>query len=274
MGAIGLSMSDLFALNSKEQDELMPVLFIGHGNPMNAIEENEFSKKWRAIGQSIPRPTAILCISAHWLSNGTRIMKSAKPKTIHDFGGFPDALFKAQYPAPGAPLLAEDTIKLMANTKVVEDFEQGFDHGCWSVLKPMFPNADIPVYQLSIDVGLPEAKHFEIATQLQTLRKRGVLIIGSGNIVHHLGMIQWKDTAFDWALEFDQKIKQAVLDSRTQDIINYKKMGKAAELSVPGNDHYLPLIYALGAGGKTKKIEVFNEKVTLGSISMTSYILY
>lgn len=254
----------------KSGETIMPVLFVGHGNPMNAIEDNEFSKGWAAMGKQLPKPTAILCISAHWLTKGTKVTAMERPETIHDFGGFPQELFDVQYNSPGAPELAGETKKIISKTQIELDYEWGLDHGCWSVLNKMYPAADIPVYQLSIDYYKEPQYHYDLAKQLSELRKKGVLIFGSGNIVHNLRLVKWEDTAYDWAIEFDTKIKEAIEKGDHQSVINYVNLGKAAELSVPTNDHYLPLLYSLALQEKNEPTIFFNEKNTMGSISMRS----
>ncbi|MEY3417338.1 MAG: hypothetical protein RL060_1450 [Bacteroidota bacterium] len=260
----------------KNNDLLMPAMFVGHGSPMNAIEMNAFSKTWQVEASKLPHPKAILCISAHWYTRGTFVAISPTPETIHDFGGFPKALFDVQYPAPGAPDLAHFTKDLITSAKVQEDSEWGLDHGTWSILAQMYPMADIPVYQLSIDYTKPAAYHYQIGKELLALRQKGVLIIGSGNIVHNLGMLNFSqpDAAYDWALEFDEKIKQYILEGNHQGIINYESLGKAAKLSVPSNDHYLPLLYTLGLQQKNESVSFFNEKSTMGSISMRSLKIF
>lgn len=257
----------------KFSEAIMPVLFVGHGNPMNAIEKNEYNTSWNALGKNLPKPKAILCVSAHWLTSGTKVTAMEQPKTIHDFGGFPDELFAQQYPAKGSPEFAKETQALITKTKVQSDFEWGLDHGTWSVLLPMFPQADIPVYQLSIDYSKPPQYHYELAKELAELRKRGVLIVGSGNIVHNLRMIDWNGKAFDWAIEFDEKIKKYIDEKNHNDIINYEKLGKLAQLAVPTNDHYLPLLYSLALQDKKDSVQYFNDKCEMGSISMRSLII-
>lgn len=256
-----------------EEEKLMPVLFVGHGNPMNAIRENEYNKKWKEIAAGITKPKAILCVSAHWETNGTRVTAMAKPPTIHDFGGFPEELFKTEYPAPGAPELAEETKKLVTKTSVISDHEWGLDHGTWSVLLPMFPKADIPVFQLSIDYTKDARWHYELGKELLALRKKGVLIIGSGNIVHNLGLIQWGEKAYDWAVEFDNIIKTLVEKGDHDAVIHYEKLGKSAQLAVPSNEHYLPLLYSLSLKQVNEKISWFNERTSMGSLSMRSLII-
>ncbi len=250
--------------------ETMPVLFVGHGNPMNAIEDNEFSRVWIKLGEELPRPKAILCISAHWLTRGTWVTAMNNPETIHDFVGFPEKLFELQYKAPGSPELAKATQDLVYSTIVQSDMAWGLDHGTWSVLTRMYPDADIPVFQLSIDIEKPARFHYQLGRELTQLRKQGVLIIGSGNIVHNLGKIAWKDEAHDWAIEFDQKIKEKIVLRSDIEIIEYDKMGTIAKLSVPSTDHFYPLLYVLGASEKTEPVTFYNEKCTMGSLSMRS----
>lgn len=253
----------------------MPVLFVGHGNPMNAIEENDFVKGFRNAASSIPKPNAILCISAHWLTNGTKLTAMSMPQTIHDFGGFPQALFDVQYPAPGSPELAKETQKLLAPTHVDLDKAWGLDHGTWSVLKHFYPEADIPVIQLSIDYGKPMQYHFDLAKQLQSLREKGVLIIGSGNIVHNLGRVDFGRIndigyGYDWAIEARSFINQHLMDGNFQAIIDYQKGPSAMQLAVPTPDHYIPLLYSLGLKTKDEELSLFNDALLAGSLSMTS----
>ena len=257
----------------KTSEEKIPVLFVGHGNPMNAIEKNEYHNKWTELGKSLPKPKAILVVSAHWLTRGTKVTAMEKPKTIHDFGGFPDELFAQQYPANGSPEFAKETQSLITKTKVQSDFEWGLDHGTWSVLLPMYPNADIPVFQLSIDYSQPPQYHYDLAKELSALRKKGVMIIGSGNIVHNLGMIDWSGKAYDWNIEFDSKIKNFIDEQNHSGIINYEKLGKIAQLAVPTNDHYLPLLYSIALQEKNETVSYFNEKCEMGSVSMRSLII-
>ena len=248
----------------------MPVLFVGHGNPMNAIEDNEFSRGWATLGKKLIKPKAILCVSAHWQTKGTMVTGMPKPRTIHDFGGFPEKLFQAQYPAPGAPELAKETVSTITKTKVELDYDWGLDHGCWSVLLPMFPNADIPTFQLSLDYTKPPQYHYELAKELKALRKKGVLIIGSGNLVHNLGLFEFNDKAFDWAVEFDEKIKTFIEKGDHQSVVDYQKLGRIAQLAVPTNEHYLPLLYSIALQEKNEALNFFNVKTTAGSISMRS----
>lgn len=254
----------------KDSDTRMPVLFVGHGNPMNAIEDSEFSRAWEQIGKQVPQPTAILCVSAHWLTQGTQVTGMENPKTIHDFGGFPAELYAMQYPAPGSPELARLACDQVKKTLVKEDFEWGLDHGTWAVLCRMFPAAKIPVVQLSIDYTREPQYHYELAQELKRLRNQGVLIIGSGNIVHNLRMAQLQDIAFDWALEFDEKIKDLILANKHSEIVHYEKLGAAARMAIPTNDHYLPLLYTLGLKDDQDQVKFFTDRVTGGSLSMRS----
>lgn len=259
--------------NLCNSESRMPVLFIGHGSPMNAIEKNEYHKKWIELGKTLPKPKAILVVSAHWLTKGTKVTAMEKPRTIHDFVGFPDELFEQQYPAQGSPEFAKKTQSAITKTKVQSDFEWGLDHGTWSVLLPMYPNANIPVFQLSIDYTQPPQYHYELAKELAKLREEGILIIGSGNIVHNLSMIRWNGKAYDWAIEFDWKIKKFIDERNHISIINYEKLGNIAKLAVPTNDHYLPLLYALALQAKNESVSYFNDKCEMGSISMRSLII-
>ncbi|OGS60507.1 MAG: 4,5-DOPA dioxygenase extradiol [Flavobacteria bacterium GWF1_32_7] len=258
-----------------EEEEKMPVLFIGHGSPMNAIEDNEFSKRWQQMGKEIPTPKAVVVISAHWLTKGTLVTAMPNPKTIHDFGGFPQALFDVQYPAPGSPELASEIQKLITNPAVELDHDWGLDHGTWSVVKHMYPDADIPVLQLSIDYYKPAAYHYELAKQLLSLRKNGVLIIGSGNMVHNLRMVAWDklnepEFGFDWALEMNDVFKNKISNGFHKELTQYEKLHKSATLAIPSPDHYYPLLYILALQTDNDKVEFFNDKVVGGSLTMTS----
>ncbi|MCC2589660.1 4,5-DOPA dioxygenase extradiol [Chryseobacterium sp. MFBS3-17] len=253
----------------------MPVLFLGHGSPMNAIEENQFVRGFRKISKEIPVPNAILCVSAHWFTNGTFVTAMDLPKTIHDFYGFPPDLFAVQYPAPGSPELARETAGLLLPAQVEEDHSWGLDHGAWSVIRHMYPEADIPVIQLSIDYSKPPEYHFQLATQLQKLREKGVLIIGSGNIVHNLRLVDWRNintvgAGWDWAIEARELTNSWILDGNFRNLINYNKQGVAMQTAVPTPDHYMPLIYTLALKEKTDDIALFNDELLGGSLSMTS----
>lgn len=252
----------------------MPVLFLGHGSPMNAIEDNEFVQGFKNIGKDIARPNAIICVSAHWETAGTFITAMEQPKTIHDFGGFPKELFDVQYPAPGHPQLAKETKGLIKKTDVGLDEKWGLDHGCWSVVKHLYPNADVPVLQLSIDYKQTPQYHYELAKELAALRKKGVLIIGSGNMVHNLGMVAWdklkESYAYDWAAEASEKMKQYILNGDHQQLINFRSQGKAFDLAIPTPEHYLPLLYTMALKNEKDKVSLFNDKPVAGSLTMTS----
>jgi 4,5-DOPA dioxygenase extradiol len=251
------------------------VLFLGHGSPMNAIEENEFVAGWRNMGKSLTTPNAILCISAHWETNGTFVTAMQHPQTIHDFGGFPQALFDVQYPALGSPQLAEEIKNTIKKTDVGLDDKWGLDHGAWSVIKPMFPNANIPVIQMSIDYTKDAKYHFELAKELMALRNKGVLIVGSGNMVHNLNLVAWDklrepEFGYDWAIEANNKMKGSLSSGNFEPLINYKAQGKAFDLAINSAEHYLPMIYAIGLKNENEKITFFNDKVIGGSLTMTS----
>jgi 4,5-DOPA dioxygenase extradiol len=250
--------------------QTMPVLFMGHGSPMNAIETNSFSRTWLEMGKKITPPRLILCISAHWETRGTFITAMEKPKTIHDFGGFPQALFDAQYPAPGAPAFAKELAATKSNLQL--DHEWGLDHGAWSILKQMFPAANIPVVQLSLDYTQGPAFHYQLGKELAHLRKKGVLIIGSGNMIHNLGMLNWNqpDSGFDWARQLNQKLKTAIADGQHTALQQYQKLDPAMKLAAPSPEHYLPLLYILGLQAKNENPRFFNDSLQMGSISMTS----
>ncbi len=251
----------------------MPVMFVGHGNPMNAILDNSFRRTWQDIGKKLPRPQAILSISAHWITrNITKVTAMEKPETIHDFGGFPEELYRQQYPAPGSPQLARETQRMVSRPEVELDFDWGLDHGTWSVLKPMFPLADIPVYQLSLDYSQPPQFHFDLGKELRALRNRGVLIIGSGNIVHNLAMMRWGGEPYEWAVEFDKKISGWIEDGDYRAIVEFQRLGRLAAIAHPTHDHFLPLLYVLGLREKTDSLEYFNDQVDLGSVSMRSVV--
>ena len=255
------------------QDDKMPLLFIGHGSPMNGIEENEFSEGWATLGKETQTPKAVLCISAHWLTKGTHVTAMEKPQTIHDFGGFPKELFAVQYPAPGSPALAKETVSLIKKTEVGLDHEWGLDHGSWTVIRRMYPDANIPVLQLSLDYSKGPQHHYELAKELAALRKKGVLIMGSGNMVHNLRIINWQtpDAGYDWAVEINEKFKQLISENNHQPLINYESLGQAAKLSIPTPEHYLPMLYTLGLKEEKEEISFFNDKTMMGSISMTSF---
>jgi 4,5-DOPA dioxygenase extradiol len=253
-----------------ETGATLPALFIGHGSPMNAIEDTEFSRAWAEVARSLPKPKAVLCVSAHWQTAGTRVTAMEQPKTIHDFYGFPAALYEKRYPAAGSPNLARLTQAMMRQSHVELDQEWGLDHGAWAVLCRMFPDADVPVVQLSLDEREGPAFHYDLGRELKELRKKGVLIVGSGNVVHNLREVAWEDIAYDWALEFDARLKDLILSGDHKAIVDYSKLGHAARLAVPTVEHYLPLLYVLGTQDPTDRVRFFAEKVTLGSMSMRS----
>lgn len=250
----------------------MPALFIGHGNPMNAITDNPYRDAWHALGKALPRPEAILCISAHWQSHGTQVCAVATPRSIHDFGGFPAKLFAQQYAAPGAPEFAQITRDLFATGVISLDYDWGLDHGAWTILQALFPAADVPVYQLSLNLDLDFSAHFALAKQLAVLRRQGVMIIGSGNIVHNLSRLNPSATA-DWALAFDQYIKTALETADDEALIHIERAGDAtAKLAVPTTEHYLPLLYVAAQRHADDQMRFLTASFDLGSLSMRSVI--
>jgi 4,5-DOPA dioxygenase extradiol len=251
--------------------EKMPLLFVGHGNPMNAIEDNEFSRAWAEMGKTLPRPKAILAVSAHWETNGTKVTAADRPKMIYDMYGFPKELYEVNYPAPGSPALVDTVRKVIKMTDVQPDTSWGLDHGTWSVLNRMFPTADIPVVQFSLDRTKNPLYHYQLGQQLKELREEGVLIVSSGNIVHNLRAVIWQDGAkYDWAESFDTKVKDWILTDDHDPIINYQKHGQEAALSINSGEHYTPLLYTLGAKDEGEPVSFFTDKVTYGSLSMRS----
>ncbi len=246
----------------------MPALFVGHGSPMNAIEDNVFSRAWEDIGKTLPRPRAILCISAHWQTSGVKTTAMEQPRTIYDFYGFPKALYEVRYPAPGSPELARLVQESVHRQEVRPDLEWGLDHGAWSVLCRMFPRADIPVVQLSLDYRLSPETHYALGQELRNLRQRGVLIVGSGNMVHNLRLLNWDGGAYDWAVAFDEWAQQRILAGDHQALINYSQMGTPARLAVPTDEHYLPLLYVLAVQSPDEPVSFFAGQVIMGSISM------
>lgn len=258
----------------KETGYIMPALFIGNGSPMNGIEDTEFSRRWTSMAKEIPTPAAVLVISAHWFTRGTKITAMDFPQTIHDFGGFPKELFAVQYPAPGNPALALETQALLHSAHIELDHDWGLDHGTWTIVRHMYPEANIPVLQLSIDYTKGPAYHYELAKQLYTLRKKGVLIMGSGNMVHNLRMVAWdkmqeSEYGYDWALQINDQFKQHISTGNYQPLINYETMGKEAQLAIPTPEHYLPLMYTLGVSGGDEA-SFFNDKAVGGSLTMAS----
>jgi len=270
------TLNDLHSISSTfSNTDKMPVLFLGHGSPMNAIEENQFVAGFRNLAKTLPQPNAILCISAHWFTNGTKVTSMQMPRTIHDFGGFPQALFDVQYPAEGSPELAVETKKILEPVHVELDEHWGLDHGAWSVIKHLYPEANVPVIQLSIDYTKSGQYHFELAQKLQSLRHKGVLIIGSGNIVHNLRLVDFRNFdkdnyGFEWAIEARETINNYLLDGNFQPLMDFDKMNKAVQLAIPTPEHYLPLLYILGLKKKSEELSLFNDKLLAGSLSMTS----
>lgn len=249
----------------------MPAIFFGHGNPMNALQINDYTRGWAQIGKAIPRPKAILCVSAHWYFPATAVTALANPRTIHDFGGFPRELYEIEYPAPGNPELAERVQEVLAPIKVGLDYRWGLDHGTWSVLCHVFPEADIPIVQLSIDETQPPEFHYEIGKRLAPLRNEGILIMGSGNLVHNLHAYAWGrhvPEPFDWAVRFEKQAREFLLEGNHEPLVNYEALGRDARLSAPTPDHYLPLIYVMGARQEGEKVTFPVEGVDGGSVSM------
>jgi 4,5-DOPA dioxygenase extradiol len=273
-------MNDLRTFNRftdqlSTSEDRMPVLFMGHGSPMNGIEDNEFSRGWSQIAQLIPVPKAVLVISAHWLTDGTHITAMDFPQTIHDFGGFPKALYEIQYPAPGDPELAKATAALLSQTDVGLDHDWGLDHGAWTVVRHMYPEANIPIVQLSIDYRKDAAYHYELAKELSRLREKGVLILGSGNMVHNLRMVAWDQLdrpgfGFDWAIQINETFKSLIASRDHAPMIHYERLGREAQLAIPTPDHYFPLIYTLGLHRADEEATFFNDKAIGGSLTMTS----
>lgn len=262
-------------LKKNEDTPRMPAFFIGHGNPMNALFDNAFTKKLNTIRETFEKPKAILVVSAHWLTKGTYVSTNPSPKTIYDFGGFPDELYKVKYEPKGSPELADQITKAINYTSVSQDQNMGLDHGAWTILKHIYPLADIPTFQLSIDYSKPPVFHYELAKQLSYLRNKGVLIIGSGNIVHNLGMVDFKNpnNVYDWAREFDTTVKNLLDTGDDISLIHYEKLGKSAQLSIPTNDHYLPMLYILGLKNKNEHVSTLYESLEMGSLSMRSFVI-
>jgi 4,5-DOPA dioxygenase extradiol len=270
-----LSAFNSFTSGLAEQERMMPVLFIGHGSPMNGIEDTEFSRRWTSMAREIATPKAVLVVSAHWFTKGTKITAMEFPKTIHDFGGFPKELFEVQYPAPGHPALAKQTAELVHSANIELDHDWGLDHGAWTIIRHMYPQANVPVLQLSIDYTKGAQYHYDLAKELQSLRKKGVLILGSGNMVHNLRMVAWDkmnepEYGYDWAKKMNSRFKQLINNGDFKSLINYESLGKEAILAIPTAEHYLPLLYTLGVKGIKDDVSFFNDKAVGGSLTMTS----
>lgn len=261
--------------NQTNYTERMPVLFVGHGSPMYAIEENEFVQTWQNLGKTLPIPKAIICISAHWETHGTQVTAMQNPPTIHDFGGFSKKLFEVEYPAPGSPELAKEVIQTIFSTVVTPDQKWGLDHGAWSVIRRIYPKADIPIIEMSLNYNKSAREHYKLAKELATFRDKGILIIGSGNIVHNLRQVTWdkpddEEYGYDWAIEANETIKKLIRENKHKELIDYNLLGKEVQMAVPSPDHYLPLLYALALKTEHEEISFFNDKAVMGSLSMTS----
>jgi 4,5-DOPA dioxygenase extradiol len=256
----------------------MPMLFVGHGSPMNAIEDNTFTKNFRKVASQIPKPKSILCVSAHWVTNGTKVTMMEDPKTIHDFYGFPEELYQIEYKTKGSIELAKEVKKLLSPIEVHLDKEWGLDHGTWTVLRHMYPNADIPVVQLSLDYSLSTQEHFDIAQKLSSLREEGILIIGSGNMIHNLGMVDFEKVSseygYDWAQRVQKILNESILSGDYTKLLNYEKEGVYFHNAIPTPEHFWPLIYILGLKEKTDKVEIWNDTLVGGSLSMTAVKVY
>jgi 4,5-DOPA dioxygenase extradiol len=249
----------------------MPVIFFGHGNPMNAISKNDYTRAWSILASMLPKPEAILSISAHWYIHGVSLTSMTEPRTIHDFGGFPEELYKITYPAPGDTKLAKRVQKALSPIPAGLDTAWGLDHGTWSVLYHVYPKADIPVVQLSIDECQPASFHYEIGRKLSSLRDQGILVIGSGNLVHNLHAYSWgnhQSRPYDWAVRFEEKVRKLILAGDHKPLIDYEMLGQDALLSIPTPDHYLPLLYVLGISEKGEPVEFPVEGIDGGSVSM------
>lgn len=278
-----MQLQDLHALGKTlNMTGRMPVLFVGHGSPMNAIQDNEFSRAWRILGQALPKPQAILCISAHWETWGTLVTAMDRPRTIHDFGGFPRELYAQQYPAPGDRSLAEQVRNALKLEPVALDQDWGLDHGCWSILKPMFPQADVPVVQLSLDMSLNARAKYDLAKLLAPLRNQGVLIIGSGNMVHNLRLVQIisgnfddfnEPFGFDWAIEANNLMIKLIDEGNHQALIDWRSLGHPVELAVNSAEHYLPMLYALALQQPGEQVTYFSNVPVGGSLTMTSFVI-
>jgi 4,5-DOPA dioxygenase extradiol len=268
----GASLVNLKSI-AEESTEKMPVMFVGHGSPMNAILDNDITRGWKTMVTGL-KPKAILCISAHWETRGTKVTMMPKPRTLHDFSGFPRELYNVQYPAPGAPELGAGIINRIKTHSVEADHEWGLDHGTWSVIRKMYPDADIPVFQLSLNRNMNPNDHYRQAKELAYLRKKGVLIVGSGNVVHNLGLARWESgEPHEWAVEFDEDVKRLIQEGNHNALIKCEELGRAANLSIPTPEHYLPMLFTLSLQEKGEQVSFFNESIDLGSISMRSFTI-
>jgi 4,5-DOPA dioxygenase extradiol len=261
-------------VSAKHRKKALPALFVGHGSPMNAIEDNEFRRGWVEAARRLPRPASVLCISAHWETPGVLVTAAERPGTVHDFHGFPRALFEVRYPAPGDPSLARRTARLLGGAGAGLDGGRGLDHGCWSVLRAMYPEADVPVVQLGLDTSRPASFHYALAGELAPLRDEGVLIMGSGNIVHNLGLIDFnRPDGYDWAVRFNDEARTRIASGDHAGLVDYRAIGRDARLAVPTPEHYLPLLYVLALQGDDDDVALFNDAIVMGPISMTSLII-
>lgn len=260
---------------SEQARNRMPAIFFGHGSPMNTLADNRYTQTWRRVVEALPRPESILCISAHWFTRGTAVTAMARPKTIHDFGGFPQALFDVQYPAPGDPALAKRVQRLLAPAGVALDHDWGLDHGAWSVLAHAYPDASVPVVQMSIDATQPARYHYALGQQLAPLRDEGVLILGSGNVVHNLGVLNRAEgtPAFDWAQRFNDRVRGFLGTGDHASLVGYTALGEDAQLSVPTPEHYLPLLYIAALQNPEEPLAFAVDGIELGSISMLSVVI-
>lgn len=258
-------------MKSQKASPVMPVLFVGHGNPMNVLEGNKFGKVWEEIGANLPRPKVIVVMSAHWLTRGCYVTAMEKPRMIYDFYGFPEEMYNIQYLVPGDVELAQKIVSLNKHIKL--DHEWGLDHGAWTVLYRMYKEAEIPVVQLSIDLSMSPREQYEMMRDIRSLREKGVLFIGSGNIVHNLSMLRMDGASYEWSIEFDEKVKELLLSKDFDRLIDYEWMGEVARLAIPTDDHYRPMLLSLGLVGKNEGIEFFNESIDLGSVSMRSFVV-
>ncbi|MDH3246754.1 MAG: 4,5-DOPA dioxygenase extradiol [Saprospiraceae bacterium] len=276
LGGTIMKLKDLYQTTSTwKNTHQMPALFLGHGSPMNAIEENEFVWGFRSVSKELPAPRAIFCISAHWETRGTYVTAMEQPRTIHDFGGFPQALYEVEYPAPGSPELAQEIKTLISKANVGLDHQWGLDHGAWSVIKHLYPTAEIPVIQMSLDRSKPPQYHYELGRELAPLRRKGVLIVGSGNLVHNLRMVAWDklntpDFGFEWALEAKEKMNEYISTGRHNSLIHYESQGRSFQLAIPTPEHYLPMLYTLALQEEGEEVNLFNDKAVGGAITMTS----
>ncbi len=261
-------------INPNSSPKRTPIIFVGHGNPMYAIEKNDYSDTWRSLGETLPKPRAILCISAHWETHGIKVTAMPQPKTIHDFGGFPQALFDVQYPAKGSPELASEIIQRIKSHPIELDMHWGLDHGCWSVLRCMYPQADVPIVQLSLDRTISSAAHYAFAKDLLFLRTQGVMIVGSGNMVHNLRLVEWENKGgAAWAISANDILKELIVEDNHPALIDYINLGKDVQLAINSAEHYLPMLYILALKQAEETISFFNDSLEMGSLSMTSFFI-